>query len=302
MIAFIFPGQGAQHPGMGRRILAERPQLAEAAAERLGLDLRHLCLEAAETELRRTENAQPALLLVSLLLLEALAPAGIRAAAAAGHSLGEYGALVAGGGLEPLDALELVRKRGLAMAAAPDGAMAAVLGLPDSEVESACREAGGLVVPANYNAPGQVVISGEVAAVERALEILQARGARRVVRLRVSGAYHSPLMAPAAGRLAEALAVAPLQPLRIPVVFNVDAAIHQDVQSVRRLLVEQLTAPVRWVQSVQALWDHGVRSFVEVGPQRTLSGLIRRIVPEAELHNVEDWDSLKATVTGLQWA
>jgi len=286
---------------MGRRILAERPDLAQAASARLGLDLRGLCLEAEEGELQRTENAQPALLLVSLLLLEALAQAGIRAAAAAGHSLGEYGALVAAGSLQPLDALAVVRERGLAMAAAaPDGAMAAVLGLPETDVEWACHAAGGQVVPANYNAPGQVVISGEADAVERALHILQARGARRVVRLRVSGAFHSPLMAAAAGRLSRVLAAVPLQPPRIPVVFNVDAAIHQDAEAVRRLLVEQLTAPVRWSQVVEALWDQGVRRFVEVGPQRTLTGLIRRILPEAQLFNVEDVDSLKATVPRLQ--
>jgi len=303
MIALVFPGQGAQHAGMGRRILQQHlpaRQLAETAADRLGVDLRRLCLEGPEEALQRTENAQPAILLVSLALLGALAERGARPAAVAGHSLGEYGALVAAGGLEPLEALALVRERGLAMAAAPAGSMAAVLGLPDAEVEAACREAGGVVGPANYNAPGQSVISGEPAAVERAVELLQARGARRVVPLRVSGAFHSPLMGVAARRLAAALERAPLRALRLPMAFNVDGKVHRDVDSIRRLMVEQVTAPVRWTRCVQTLWDQGVRTFVEVGPQKTLSALIRKTIGAANVVNVDDLDALESAKLAVQ--
>lgn len=303
MIAFVFPGQGAQLPGMGRQILLEDPDsaaLARAASDRLGIDLVRLCLDAPIHELQQTENAQPALLLVSLALLGALQRQGIRPQAAAGHSMGEYGALVAAQALEPLDALALVRERGLAMATAKEGAMAAVLGLADHEVEVACADAGEGVVAANYNAPGQVVISGPRAGVARATELLQVRGARRIVPLKIGGAFHSPLVAPAAGRLQLALEQVTLRPLQIPVAFNVDAGVYQDVASVRRLMLLQLTAPVRWVQSIQALWNRGVRTFVEVGPQKTLTGLIRRITPEATLHNVEDLDSLREVAAELQ--
>jgi [acyl-carrier-protein] S-malonyltransferase len=288
---------------MGRQILQEDPAaqaLARAASDRLGIDLVHLCLDAPVSELQQTENAQPALLLVSLVLLGALQRQGIRPQAAAGHSMGEYAALVAAAALEPLDALALVRERGLAMATAKEGAMAAVIGLADQEVEAACAEAGEGVVAANYNAPGQVVISGPRAGVERATQLLQARGARRIVPLKIGGAFHSPLVAPAADRLRVALEQATLRPLQIPVAFNVDAGVYQDVASVRRLMLEQLTAPVRWVQCIQTLWDRGVRTFVEVGPQQTLTGLIRRITPEAILHNVEDLDSLRAVAAALQ--
>jgi [acyl-carrier-protein] S-malonyltransferase len=288
---------------MGRQILQEDPDsqaLARAASERLGIDLVRLCLKAPIEELQQTENAQPALLLVSLALLGALQRQGVRPQAAAGHSMGEYGALVAAQALEPLDALALVRERGLAMATAREGAMAAVLGLADQQVEAACAEAGEGVVAANYNAPGQVVISGPRAGVERASQLLQARGARRIVPLKIGGAFHSPLVAPAATRLQVALEQATLRPLQIPVAFNVDAGVYQDVASVRRLMLEQLTAPVRWVQCIQTLWDRGVHTFVEVGPQKTLTGLIRRITPEATLHNVEDLESLRAVAAGLQ--
>ncbi len=303
MIAFVFPGQGAHYTGMGNLILRQHPtalRLAEAAGARLGIDLRRICLQGPDLVLQQTENAQPAILLLSLVLLQALAERGIVPQAVAGHSLGEYAALVAAGGVDPLDALALVRARGLAMAAATEGTMAAVLGLSDAEVEAACRAAGGAVVPANYNAPGQLVISGEVAAVERATRLLQERGARRVVALPVGGAFHSPLMGVATQRLKSALATLSLQPLRLPMAFNVDAAIHQDVPTVRRLMAEQLTAPVRWSRCVQTLWELGVRSFVEVGPRRTLTALIRRILPEARVHPVEDLDSLPRAAHAIQ--
>jgi [acyl-carrier-protein] S-malonyltransferase len=295
MIAMVFPGQGAQHPGMGRRILQEHPparELARAASDRLGFDLTRLCLDGPEETLQRTEYAQPAILLVSLTLLAALVERGGPPAAVAGHSLGEYAALVAAGGLEPLEALALVHERGQAMAAAPLGTMAAVLGLPDAEVAAACADAGGIVVAANYNAPGQVVISGECDAVERAADLLRARGARRVVALRVGGAFHSPLMAPAASRFAAALDQAPLRPLGLPMAFNVDGAVHQEVASVRRLMLEQVTAPVRWTQCVRTLKDRGAQTFVEVGPQKTLTALIRKTVDAAAVVNVEDLESL----------
>ncbi len=303
MIALVFPGQGAQYPGMGRRILQEDPdaqQLARAGSARLGFDLTELCLQGPDEALQRTENAQPAILLVSLALLGALVARGVRPAVVAGHSLGEYAALVAAGSLAAPEALALVRERGLAMAAAPQGIMAAVLGLPDAEVEAACVEAGGTVVAANYNAPGQVVISGEADAVGRAVHLLRARGARRVVALKVGGAFHSPLMAVAAGRLAAALKQAPLRPLAIPMAFNADGALHQEVANVRRLMVEQLTAPVRWAQCVRTLWERGVRTFVEVGPQKTLTALIRKTIDAADLISVEDLESLDSAKLAVQ--
>lgn len=270
-------------------------QLLGQAEERLRLPLRRLMLEGPEAELQATQNAQPAILFHSLALLQLVAAQGVKPGALAGHSLGEFAGLVAAGGLDPLDALRAVRARGQAMAAAaPSGTgMIAVLGLDDAIVERICREGDG-VVPANYNAPGQVVISGPDAGLEAVSPKLEQAGAKRLVRLPVSAAFHSPLMAKAAEAFATTWEEIPLRPLQRPQVFNADAAVHSQPAEVRQSMVGQLTGPVRWTQSVQELHRRGIDTFVEIGPRRTLTPLVKKIVPGAVLHNVEDMAGMTA--------
>ena len=271
-----------------------QPFLHEAE-DSLHLPLRRLMLEGPADELKKTENAQPAIVFHSLALLRKVAEAGIVPAAVAGHSLGEFAGLVAAGGLEPLDALLAVRARGQAMAAAATSGsgMVAVLGLDDATIDRICADVEG-VVAANYNAPGQVVISGSNEAIDAVTPRLQQAGVRRLVRLPVSAAFHSPLMARAAVAFAQAWNPIPLRRLQQPQVFNGDAEIHADPGEVRPLMVGQLTGPVRWTQSVQRLRQMGVGTFVEIGPGKTLTGLVKKIVPDAVLHNIEDMPSLTA--------
>jgi [acyl-carrier-protein] S-malonyltransferase len=267
-----------------------------ADAERqLQMPLGRLMLDGPEAELQATQNAQPAIVFHSLALLELLRAGGVVPSAVAGHSLGEFSGLVAVGGLTPLDALRAVRARGEAMAAAAsaDSGMMAVLGLDDAAIDRVCAEIGG-IVPANYNAPGQAVISGTDEAIERARPLLEQAGARRLVRLPVSAAFHSPLMASAAERFAGAWEKIPLQRLRLPQVFNADAAVHSEPSEIQGLMVGQLTGPVRWTESMLRLQQLGVDTFVEVGPGKTLTGLVKKIVPGAVLHNIEDMTSLNA--------
>jgi [acyl-carrier-protein] S-malonyltransferase len=263
--------------------------------DRLRMPLRRLMLEGPDEELRATQNAQPAIAFHSVALLALLRERRLEPAAVSGHSLGEFPALVAAGGLQPLDALSAVRARGEAMGeAAPSGSgMLAVLGLDDAVVDRVCSETEG-VVAANYNAPGQVVISGSDAALEAVTPRMQAAGARRLIRLPVSAAFHSPLMAEAAAAFKEAWTAVPLRRLERPQVFNADAQVHQEPGEVRDLMVGQLTGPVRWTQSVQRLKDLGVDTFVEIGPGKTLTGLVKKIVPGALLHNIEDIASMNA--------
>ena len=284
---------------MARDLLEGDPGSAEflrQAEDRLAMPLGRLMVDGPEAELQATENAQPAILFHSLALLRQLVANGIEPGAVAGHSMGEFAGLVAGDALDPLDALAAVRARGAAMseAAPPASGMIAVLGLPDSAVEQACAASGGEVVVANYNAPGQVVISGSEAGLSAVSPQLQAAGAKRLVRLPVSGAFHSPLMAGAARVFAAAWEKIPLRPLRRPEVFNADAQVHQDPIEVRRLMVGQLTGPVRWTQSIQRLQQLGVDTFIEVGPRRTLTGLVKKILPGAVVHNIEDVPSMTA--------
>jgi [acyl-carrier-protein] S-malonyltransferase len=286
---------------MARDLLEQDPGsaafLAEAEA-RLQMPLGRLMLEGPEAELQATENAQPAILFHSLALLRLLAGRGLRPALVAGHSMGEFAALAAGEALDPLDALAAVRARGAAMSAAapPASGMIAVLGLPDDAVERICASSAGLVVVANYNAPGQVVISGSEAGLRAVSPQLQAAGAKRLVRLPVSGAFHSPLMVQAAQVFAAAWEKIPLRRLRRPQVFNADAAVHEQPEEVRRLMVGQLTGPVRWTQSVQRLQQLGAASYVEVGPRRTLTGLVKKILPGAVVHNIEDLASMNSVL------
>ncbi len=284
---------------MARDLLEGDPGSVEflsQAEDRLAMPLRRLMFDGPEAELQATENAQPAILFHSLALLRRLVTNGIEPAAVAGHSVGEFAGLVAAEGLAPLDALAAVRARGAAMSAAAPSAsgMIAVLGLPDGTVEQVCAGSGGLVVVANYNAPGQVVISGSEAGLNAVSPKLQAAGAKRLVRLPVSGAFHSPLMTEAARVFAAAWEKIPLRSLRRPQVFNADAQVHQDSSEVRRLMVGQLTGPVRWTQSIQRLQQLGTDTYIEVGPRRTLTGLVKKILPGAVVHNIEDVPSMTA--------
>ncbi|WP_300620954.1 ACP S-malonyltransferase [Dokdonella sp.] len=285
-LAFVFPGQGSQSIGMLAELGELHPQVREAFAEAsdgAGVDLWALSQGGPEAMLNRTEYTQPALLAAGVAVWRLWqAQGGSTPARLAGHSLGEYSALVAAGAISLRDAAHLVRIRGQAMQeAAPEGAgaMAAVLGAEDALVEDVCREVSGdhVVVPANYNSPGQIVIGGHAQAVDAALVKLSERGVRKAVKLAVSVPSHTPLMREAANRLAEAMSAYTWHAPRIPVVQNVDAAIHEGSASIRDALVRQLYLPVRWTQCVQALAAGGVTRVAECGPGKVLTGLVKRI-------------------------
>jgi [acyl-carrier-protein] S-malonyltransferase len=290
---------------MARDLLEQDPDSAgflRQAEDRLHKPLGRLMMQGPDAELQATENAQPAILFHSLALLRLMASKGYSPSLVAGHSMGEFAALVAAEALDPLDALEAVQARGAAMSAAAPAAsgMVAVLGLPDTAVERLCAASEGLVVVANYNAPGQVVISGSEAGLKAVGPQLQAAGAKRLVRLPVSGAFHSPLMAEAARGFATVWEKIPLAELRRPQVFNADAQVHAQPTEVRRLMVGQLTGPVRWTQSVQRLQELGADTFIEVGPRRTLTGLVKKILPGAVIHNIEDLASMNALLETIR--
>jgi [acyl-carrier-protein] S-malonyltransferase len=306
-LAFVFPGQGSQKVGMGRELAQAVPAAAAAFAEAdaaLGFPLSRLCFEGPEEELTLTANTQPAILTASVAAYWALEARGVKPDWVAGHSLGEWSALVAAGALHLADAVAAVRKRGQYMQEAVpvgEGAMAAILMLDLLAIEAACVEAAEdqVVVPANINSPGQVVIAGHTAAVERAMEKCKARGAKRVLRLPVSAPFHCPLMRPAQERLAADLRGLALNAPGVPLVNNVDARAVLTAEDVRDGLVRQVSAPVRWEQSVQELVRQGVDTFVEVGPGQVLSGLVKKIEKGARVLNVEDPASLDAAVAAL---
>ena len=295
--AVLLPGQGAQQVGMGRDLAASFPE-AEAlygrAEEILDVPLRRICWEGPEEELTRTENAQPAILLHSYAAWSLL-PESLRAdaAVAAGHSLGEFTAYLVAGSLSFADALRLVRRRGELMARSDEGTMAAVLGLEDEAVEEACAAAGGVVVAANYNAPGQVVISGAVEAVAAASERAREAGARRVLPLDVSGAFHSPLMEVAREGLAEALRETELGDPDFPVVANVTAEPVSTGEEARELLVRQLTSPVRWAASVRRIAGLDPDRWLEPGPGTVLAGLVRRVDRSLDVRSVGTADAVQ---------
>ncbi len=295
-IAFCFPGQGSIEAGMGLDIATAVPDamaVYERGSAASGLDLKHLCFHGAADDLVDTAVQQPALVATSLAVLAAVRARGIEPDFVVGHSVGEFAALAAAGAMTVEEALELVRERGIAMAEAAarhPGSMAAILGLEDEVVETLCRKILG-VWPANYNCPGQIVVSGENDAVDECCERAQEEGARRAVKLKVSGAFHSPLVARAADRLRPAIEKVKFQEPVAPFMSTVTARI-ESAQRMGPLLVDQLTAPVRFTQAASELMREGVRTFVEVGPGNVLSGLVKRIDKTAKAVSVNNLASL----------
>jgi len=303
--AFVFPGQGSQYAGMGKDVAEAFPaakRLFEEVDDALGFKLSRLCFEGPEEELKLTRNTQPAILTVSAAIDRVLREqSSLHAGILAGHSLGEYSAIVSAGGLTPAEGASVVQQRGTFMQEAVPvgaGAMAAIFGPSLEEIQSICDEAseGEVVSPANINAPGQIVIAGSKAAVQRAMDIARKRGVRKSLLLPVSAPFHCALMKPAEEKLRPVLDAAPFQTLHVPVVSNVDAAPVATDGAVRNALLRQVVSPVRWVESVQKMIAMGVRRFVEVGPGSVLTGLIKRIDPTVELITVNSAESLKAAI------
>jgi [acyl-carrier-protein] S-malonyltransferase len=307
-LAFVFPGQGSQKAGMGRALAEAFPEAAaafEEADRTLGQPLSKLCFEGPDDDLQLTANAQPAILAVSVAAARCLAARGVTPDWVAGHSLGEYSALVAAGALDLAPALATVRRRGEYMQEAVpvgEGAMAAILALGLPEVEEACRASaqGQVVAPANINGPGQIVIAGHAAAVERAMWACKSAGAKRAVRLAVSAPFHCALMMPAQDRLAADLARLAFRDPRVPLVNNVDARAVRSAAECRDGLVRQVSAPVRWQECAENLVREGVDTFVEVGAGTVLSGLLKKVAPEARTFNVGDPETLEKTLAALR--
>jgi [acyl-carrier-protein] S-malonyltransferase len=310
-VAYIFPGQASQYTGMGRDLAENFPasrKVFEEADDALGFSISNVCFDGTAEELQLTENTQPAILTVSVAALRAIEAEGIASPDfVAGHSLGEYSALVAAGSLSLSDAVRTVRARGRYMQeAAPigSGAMAAIMGAELDTVMNACGEAqqGEVCMPANINSPGQVVIAGDAPAVERAISLLKERGAKRAIKLGVSAPFHCALMMPAQERLAADLERLTFKELRTPLVTNVDASVVTSGKEARDALVRQVSSPVRWQESMELLISEGVETFVEVGPGKVLTGLLRQIKRDARSVNVETAASLSATRAALAGA
>ncbi|MDK2742607.1 MAG: ACP S-malonyltransferase [Nitrospira sp. BO4] len=306
-IGLVFPGQGSQSVGMGKALYDAHPSLKsvyDEATSVLSYDVGALCFTGPAERLNLTEFTQPALLVSSMAALRLLEPVGIKPVAVAGHSLGEYSALVAAGGLSFRDAVGLVQKRGRYMseAVAPGtGLVAALLGLAAGVVKDVCRTASsvGVVAAANFNSPGQVVIAGEKAAVERAIELAKAQGCKKAIPLPVSVPVHTPLMQQAADRLAKDLAAVQWSDLNAPLVNNAEAKAIRLASEIQASLVRQLPSSVLWEETVHTMGKMGVTTFVEVGPGTVLTGLIKRILPDAKLLNVNDPKSLDATLQAV---
>jgi [acyl-carrier-protein] S-malonyltransferase len=299
-IALIFPGQGSQFVGMGKDLLDSYPiagEVFDVADSELGFDLSTICFDGPEERLRETRFTQVAILVHSVAVWRILEAKGIKPDFVAGHSVGEYSALVASGSLAFADALRVVKARGEAMfdsGVEQPGAMAAIIGMPADNLDGFLQEArkAGIIEPANYNSPVQVVVSGDVAAIEKATEIARSHGAKRAIRLKVSGAFHSPLMKTAQQKLASTLGTVDFSQAKIPVVSNVTAEAVTQPAEIVGLLEKQLTNPVLWHQSMDYMVEHGVGSFVEVGPGKVLCGLLKRIKPEAVCVSCSDADTI----------
>jgi [acyl-carrier-protein] S-malonyltransferase len=303
-VAFVFPGQASQYSGMGKELAEKYPvarDVFDEADKALGFSVSKLCFEGTEDDLKLTANTQPAILTLSVAATRVLAEKGITPDFVAGHSLGEYSGLVAAGSLRFADAVKLVRKRGTYMreaVPAGQGAMAAIMGLSPAVVQDACKRAAGgeICSAANLNSPEQTVISGHAGAVKRAVEIASQLGAKRSMVLAVSAPFHSALMMPAQEKLEKDLNATTLVDLQVPLVTNVDADSIRQGEEARSALIRQVTMPVRWEESMRMLLDEGVNTFVEVGPGRVLTGLMRQIERSVATLNVEDEKSLLATV------
>ena len=286
--AYVFPGQGAQYPGMGKDLYensVEARELFDRANEILGFNITEIMFNGTADELKQTKVTQPAVFLHSVILAKVL---GVKPDAVAGHSLGEFSALVVAGALSFEDGLKLVSKRALAMQACCEqqpGGMAAILGLEDAVVEKCCDSIDGVVVAANYNSPGQIVISGANEAVDKACEQLKEAGARRALRLPVGGAFHSPLMEPARVEIEKAIAEVEFHTPSCPIYQNVDAQPQSDSEVIKRNVIAQLTAPVRWTQSAKNMIADGIDTYTELGPGNVLQGLIKKVNTEVEVES-----------------
>ncbi|MDP3259059.1 MAG: ACP S-malonyltransferase [Thermodesulfovibrionales bacterium] len=308
-IAFVFPGQGAQHVGMGKNLYEnfdEVKTLYKEASDALGYDVADLSFNGPAEELNKTHRTQPCLLAASMAAYTALKAKGIKPSVVAGHSLGEYSALVASSVFSFRDAVKLTEKRGqLMQQAVPEGKglMAAILGLDRDRVKEICSSVrSGYAAPANYNCPGQIVISGEREAVEEAMKLLKDAGAKRTIPLAVSAPSHCKLMTEASNKLLEFILAEKMEMKnpQIPVVSNADATFLNNAETIKVSLIKQINSPVLWEDSIKTIVNSGINTFVETGPGKVLSGLIKRIEPEAVIFNVEDMESLEKTVAGLK--
>lgn len=291
MKAYIFPGQGSQFPGMGKDLYQHESskELFERANDILGFRITDIMFDGSDEDLKQTRVTQPAIFLHSVILAKALG-AGFAPDMVAGHSLGEFSALVAAGALSFEDGLRLVAARANAMQKACEiqpSTMAAILGLDEYTVEEVCQMISDVVVPANYNCPGQLVISGSVEGVDKACAMLTERGAKRALKLNVSGAFHSPLMEAARAELAEAIAGTEFNTPACPVIQNIDALPHTDVEEIKHNLIAQLTGPVKWTQTVKRMLEDGASSFTEVGPGNVLQGLVKKVDRSVETRSAQ---------------
>lgn len=296
--AFLFPGQGSQYVGMAKDLFdnsVEAKEMIRTADEAVGANLSYIMFNGPEDQLKQTEFTQPAIFLHSVVLASLIRT--LRPDAAAGHSLGEYSALVAAGAIQFYEAMKLVRQRGLAMQYAGtvmQGTMAAIVGLQPKDVEQLCAEASsaGIVQCANFNSPGQIVISGSVEGVKKAMELCKAKGAKLVKELVVSGAFHSPLMEPAKEKLQNALNDTHFYDARFPVYTNVTAKPVTDKNEIKKLLFDQLTSPVRWEETIQNMISDGIEEFYEIGPGKVLQGLVKRINPNVKIFGIDKYEDV----------